>query len=61
MFTCFSSEWYLSLVIQVFLNRVIPSVSSGILRAAGEDDRHAAEGEVGRPADRSADPGSETC
>lgn len=41
------NQWYLSL--------------SGVLGAAGEDDRHAAEGEVGRPADRSADSGSETC
>ena len=34
--------------------------SAGLLRTAGEDDWHAAEGEVGRPADWSADSGPET-
>lgn len=36
------------------------SVSTGVHRAAGEDDRHAAESETGWPTDRTADPGSET-
>lgn len=36
------------------------SISTGIHRAASKDDRHAAESETGWPADRSADPGSET-